>query len=165
MQLPLKWKVFRFANYIMAFIFLFFLCFVIYSITKDRFDSEGFLLLMIATLTCMLIIILNCILNLFLSYKFFPDKMLQGKTKLIYIVSTVFYSIALLGLIALSLYGLNEELKEPEDDKAGLIAAISLLSLSVIGCYILIMQLLVRRFLQENHKSSINSLIESIGKE
>jgi carbon starvation protein CstA len=164
MQLSFKWKLFRFANYLMAFIFLFFLCFLINSIIKDSIESDTISWVILALIGIVLIIF-NSIFNLFLSYKRFPNKIIQGKTKSIYIISTVFYLIALLGLLVLSLFGLNEELKEPDEDKTGLIAAIVLLSLFVIGCYIFIMQLLVRRFLEVNYKSSINSLIESIGEE
>ena len=164
MQLPFKWKLFRITNYLMAFIFLIFLCLLINSIIRDNIEGDtisGVILAMIGIVT----IILNSLFNLFLSYKFFPNKILQGKTKGIYIISTILYSIVLIGLLALSLFGLNEELKEPDEDKTGLTAAIVLLSLFAIGCYIFIMQLLVRKFLEVNYKKSINTLIESIGEE
>ncbi len=166
MKLPLKWKIFRFANYLMGFAFLFFLCFLANSVIKESIERDDILWITVAGIG-MTLIIINSTLNLFITYKIFPNKSLQGKTKLLYIISTILFSITLVGLLALSLYGLNEELEnsEPGEDKAGLIAAICLLSLFVIGCYILIMQLLIRRFLNNNYKKTINWMIENIGEE
>jgi hypothetical protein len=164
MLLPFKWKLFRFVNYFMALIFLIFLCFLVNFFIKDSIEADA-ILWVILIIIGIVSIILNSIFNLYVSYKFFPDKILQGKPKSIYIISTILYSIALIGLLALSLFGLNEELNESSEDKTGLIAVIVLFFLFAIGCYIFIMQLLVRKFLIVNYKKTITSLIDSIGDE
>lgn len=112
-----------------------------------------------------LLIILNSIFNLFISYKYFSNKQLTKKTNSIFITSTIFYSCALAGLLVLAVYGLSEELKEPHSDNTGMILAITLLFFFVIGLYILIMQLSIRKFIEANYKKTIRSLIENIGEQ
>jgi hypothetical protein len=162
MRLPIKWRFFQVANYFLLIPFLGLLSIIIYGFINGNFKSNG-IIFSILIILVPLLFILNSIFNLFLIHKYFPKKPLIGKMRVLYIFSTILFSLSILAILLVSVSSFNEELKESRDNNTGFVMAIILMFLSLISCFVLVMQLSVKKNLDKNQKDSIITLIEDIG--
>jgi hypothetical protein len=110
-----------------------------------------------------LLIILVSLLNLYVTYKFFPHKMLYGRIKKRYTVSAFVYALTLSGLLYFLITAISEELNSRQDDNTGTILIIIFACLLAMGIFSLIMQFSVNKFLAANYKKNMLVIINEIG--
>lgn len=162
MRLPIKWKLFHFANYVQLFSFLLLFGLVLKTLSDQKMLAE-FVLLSVLFCTGLFLIIVNYVLNLYIIYKYFPNRTFQGKTATFYFIATIIHLLLLAGFLLLCLFALNEELNADTGDNTGMIMLFILFTLFLTGLFILIMQFQVKKFLEAGQKKSIDTLIENIG--
>ena len=162
MQLTLKWKVYRIANYFVLLSFLFFLGLILFFALKNGIVKSD-LVTFLPVVTGMIVVILATFFNLYVLYNYFPDKLLSGILNKLHSLLIILFLLSLLGLLFLCTWGLIEEIKDNTDDNTGVIILSVLFILLLIGFYVLSMQFFVRKFLKTNYRNKMNSLIENIG--
>ncbi len=121
MRLPLKWRLFHLVNYLLLFIFLFLLIFFVRLFFDRNMESE-FLFLNMLLITGLFFLTTNFISNLWIFYRFFPNKAIPGKVCIFHTIITIAYVVTLLCFLSLCILGLNEELRGEQDDNTGLVA-------------------------------------------
>lgn len=159
-MIPLKWKIYRIINYVLlitgAFIFLRFLELSIRSY-YDRYQ-----VVTLITSFLFLLMILQSVINLMIMTKNFPDKILTGAKNRWHILATIINGILLAVMIYACFSFLAEMAGYPE--RSGVIIfllIIIFLTLSIL--FVFICQLTLKKYLQRNNNTLVNSMIESIG--
>jgi hypothetical protein len=112
-----------------------------------------------------LIMVIQCVVNLYIFSKHFPDKILSGSKLTWHIVATVFNFIAFCGLCLVTLSGLVVAF-DPSDPNA-LMANLLIVLFTVITliiAFLLYCQLTLNRYLNKRNNVLVDALIDSIGK-
>ena len=158
-----KWKLYRVLNYVMlviaSIIFLIIGALVFSGNTIERSLAPYLVLL------GFLIMVTQCIMNLFVYSQNFPHKRLLGKALTLHIIAIVFNFICFLGLSLITTAGAVIEFGEdnnPEDQSGKLMLALFLL-LWMITTFLLFCQLTLKRYLKRKNVDLFTSMIESIG--
>jgi hypothetical protein len=162
MKLPLKWKLFRFVNYLLLVAFLFLLILVMNAAVKGALVQSLIIISVLISIESLLIILIS-LLNLYITYKFFPHKMLYGRIKKLYTVSAFVYALTLSGLIYFLITAISEELNSRQDDNTGTILIIIFACMLAMGIFSVIMQFSVNKFLAANYKKNMLVIINEIG--
>ena len=112
-----------------------------------------------------LMMIVQCIINLNIYSKNFPDKLLLGSSITAHIIATVINFITLLGLTLVTIAGFVIELgdKKNSDDWAGKLMLVLCIFLSLTVFFILFCQLTLNRYLREKNMEVFTTMIDSIG--
>jgi len=167
-MIPLKWKLYKALNYIQltySFLFFMWLTWLLISIPQlpERSDAaimRSFVLLLFLFLS------VHPVINIILLAKNFPDKVLSGSKKTLFIISLVMNILTAPCLFILTIAGFISEMEEQPASRENNLVKIFLTILalmSFVNLFLLICQFGLRSYLKKNSLHSIRSLIESIG--
>lgn len=111
-----------------------------------------------------LLLVFQCIVNLYIFSKHFPDKILLGGKLTWHVVATVFNFICLCGLCLITLSGLLVAF-DPSDPNAltSNLVIILFIIITLIIAFLLFCQLTLNRYLTTRNNLLVDSLIDSIG--
>lgn len=157
-----KWKAYRALNYLLLVIastvFLA-ICVTIFGRREIETDPVAYVVA-----AGFLLMVIECIVNLFIFSKHFPDKILSGSKRTWHIIATVFHFIAFCGLCLMTLAGLFVAF-DPDNPNAlrGNLIIIVFLVTTLTSGFLLFCQLTLNRYLNVRHNVLVNSLIDSIG--
>jgi hypothetical protein len=162
-----KWSIFRVINYLQLIQALVILGILIYEyISLMRGISLGFYSLLCSVFIVM--IINNC-MNAHIMHSYFPAKSLPGGKRRFYMVVFILYIIVNMGLLALTIFGLTEEITAERNtykdrDNTGWII-VSILSFDVLmSIFIIIIQSGLPGFLNRNNQQQMQQLVDEIGR-
>jgi hypothetical protein len=164
-MLPLKWKIFKIINSLYLASCLGILGFSCYNISL-RVMSYGPMEVLIFSLflLCFLVFSANCIYNLYMLEKLYPDNYNKRPKKLSRIFLTL--NLIILSLLFLFfLYGLSEELrnlnKRRHNDNIGIWILLVLFILISFGVYITWLQIILRKTIRRNFESSMDNFLKT----
>jgi amino acid permease len=163
-----SWKVFLVINFIqMAVYLLLFSVLTVTLTTVDRYqDSDSFLPVFLFAASLLLIAI-NCSINLHVLYRYFPDKSLPVKTKVLLISLWIINLLLFIGILYVCIIAykdqVNYEYQSPRRNNTSMITLILLFITWLMGVYILIGQIQIPGYLNRNNKKKMATLIDSIG--
>jgi len=160
---PIKWKAYLIVNYsllIIASIIFLIICALVFggNVVETNpipyFMALGFL-----------VMVGQCIINLFIYSKNFPHKKLSRKALTIHIVATVLNFVVFLGLSLVLVVGTIVEFGEDlnSSDQTGKMFLGICFILWVLDGFILFGQLTLARFLKRNNMNLFTTMINSIG--
>lgn len=161
--MPVRWKIFRVANYLQLVISLAILGLAAYSyVSIDTTEAPWFLLFIIS----MVLVICNNCVNVHIVYRYYPDKQLPLGKKVVSIVLLIFF--ILINIILLLAIGLGiEDLRSAEDYEAtrsGWVILGILIAHVAQGIYIICLQVGLPRALERNSRRHMQQLLDDIGK-
>ena len=161
--MSLRWILFAIANYILlvvySILFVYSLRFSIESALSNK-DLGYFMLFS----SCLLIIVINSILNLVVFHKFLPARYFSRKFKIVYWLSALLYTAGLINLMVELIQTISEESKQDPGNTFVNFLIIILILTSSFALYILINQLMVPQFIKKNHEKIMKDQIDELGK-
>jgi hypothetical protein len=112
-----------------------------------------------------LIMVSQCIINLYVYSKNFPYKILLGPALTAHIIAIVLNFIAFLGLSLITIAGFIIEFGEDRgsDNQTGKLMVALCLFLWLIDAFLLFCQLTINPYLKRNNMSLFTAMIDSIG--
>jgi carbon starvation protein CstA len=162
-----KWNIFRVANYLQIAQALVILAVMIYQYADRQYGIRlGFFFLF--CLVFIAIIVNNC-MNAHIMHAYFPDKSLPSGKRKFYLLTLILYIIVNLGILALTIFGFSEEIKEAsrdrdfEDNTGWIILAFLTFDL-LLSIFIIIIQSRLPGLLSRNNRQYIQQLVDEIGK-
>ena len=162
-MISIKWKIYKVFNYILLFIasilFLILCALVFGGNVIERNPTPYFIAL------GFLIMVSQCIINLYVYSKNFPYKILLGPALTTHIIAIVLNFIAFLGLSLITIAGFIIEFGKDKDsdNHIGKLMAALCLFLWLIDAFLLFCQLTLNRYLKRNNMSLFTAMIDSIG--
>jgi carbon starvation protein CstA len=161
-MLPVRWKIFRLANYlqmIAALVLLGLFGYTYLSFTR----GEGFGYFLLFCLVFVIVIVNNCV-NVHIVHHYYPDKSLPAGKKVMSMILLIFYILIIIGLVLLAIFAISEmsddDYRTGRDDWFGL----SILAFHIVlGIYILILQMGLPRVLERNDRQHIEHLLDDLG--
>ena len=162
-MIPIKWKVYKILNYVLlviASILFLIVCVLTFGGNVVEKDPSPYLIAL-----AFLMMIGQCIINLNIFSKNFPDKILSGLSATAHTVATVINFIALLGLTLVTIAGFVIEFgnKRNSSDWAGRLMLVVCIFLWLTVFFILLCQLTLNRYLRQKNMDLFTTMIDSIG--
>lgn len=157
-----KWKAYKALNYLLLVIAsTIFLAVCVTIFGRRELDTDP---VAYVVATGFLLMVIECLVNLFIFSKHFPDKILSGSKRNWHIIATVFHFIAFCGLCLMTLSGLVVAFDptNPGALRGNLIIIVFLVTTLTSG-FLLFCQLTLNRYLNKKHNVLFDSLIDSIG--
>lgn len=165
-MLPVRWKIFRLANYLQLIATLLLLAVSSYgflSFDDGSGDGLGYFLLFILVFV---IVIVNNVLNVQILHRHFPDKSLSAGKKTAFIVLLVLYILVFI-LAVITLIVAISEMSDHDYHgyyTADLVGAGILAFYVIVGAYVSVLQIMLPGVLSRNNNQHIEQLLENIGK-
>lgn len=158
-SMPIKWKLYRVANYLLLCLSIIISIFILRIPINARNTYDlvmsllfGFLFLFMAVYS---------LVNITIMTKTFPDKLMRRSINRWHVFSIVLNLFSVTGLLIVCISLLNEIIKDYFEGL--LIMLIILLIFLIITSYVLLCQFTLNRYLRRRNTSLMNSLIDSIG--
>ena len=151
--MPVKKTLFAIANFFLLVVFVFF------GLSMFRFvievvPSDESLLPLLPLIASFLIIIINCLFNLAIIRKPFPDKIVSRQTITLYSISGIIFTISIL-ILLFHLIGLyNDELKEAPNDSFVKAILFLIFLFLITGLIIIINQFTIIKYLKGSQKKN-----------
>jgi hypothetical protein len=161
--MPVRWKIFRLANYLQMISTLAMLGMLAYTyLSLSRGEGMGYFLLFCLAFT---IVIVNNCFNVHILHRHFPDKSLSPGKETWLVILLIFYGIITVGMLLVMVYGISE-MSAPgyTSNEYDWIALIIVVFEVLAGVYILIMQIGLPGLLKRNNRLQMEQLLEDIGK-
>jgi hypothetical protein len=164
-MLPLKWKIFRVINYLyIAVTALITIAFIV-GRTRGFFYITAFeIFFSVLVLICMLSLIVNSSLNIFLLDRFYPSQVPGQRIKGLYITCLVLNIIFYALLFLIFCYGFYEEFIESKaydsGNYYGVLALVALALMIGTGMYIIINQVRLRNAIRRNYNEEMDRFLE-----
>jgi hypothetical protein len=163
-MLPLKWKIFRFVNYLYLLITLVILIYLIYNGLSSELGGANDLFIYILVTLCPLLLAVNCSINSYMIEKCYPD--LYAKTLTTTSLGFLILSCIILGLtILLMIFGIADMISGPQGDGSAngedykFLLALSVIV--IIGVYICWMQVILGKTIRRNFEKSLDNFLKS----
>lgn len=163
-SLTVRWKVFRFINYLQVVINAGFLALMLIFIMKTGFESSP--ALSISSVLILSFQITNNLFNIHILNKHYPYTVLSRKKEKAGIVLLIVYIFVTIGLLILGFSGLAELLSGDDNDYpiALFVTMIVFLTNNLLNIYIIIEQASLPTHIERNNKKNIQRITEQIGK-
>lgn len=159
-----KWKIFKVVNYIQFIVAIIFLGLLFIGFLDNDGDEGTYWALFFLALFYIPIIV-NCLINLFIIRKHFPNVSLTSKIKRIQNIVTFFYILDILGLLLLFISEISDNISISTYEKSAKLGLLLLLLILLMSLFILPLQFQLENLLRKNSSKKIKSLIDSIGEE
>ncbi len=160
--MPLKWKLFRVANFLQLVITLILAGSITFTLISNGTppDGLGWLLLVIV---CLLILIVSNLFNLYLLQRHFPGISLsRGKERsaTVLLILSILINIALIVIVVI---GIISEVETDTSDNTGVIVIYILSGYILLGIYVMIMQATLPVFIERSNRRLMQELVDKIG--
>lgn len=152
--MPIKWKLFGIANYIILLIHAFLLLGAMRFTTEVAAESQdmaGFMPFMVS----LFIVILNAVFNLYIFHKHLPDNPVSRRVKTPYLISAILFAIALMIISIPLIRDSFDELSFSSDKSFGFFLLTIFCLVLLIGLFVLINQFVVLKFIEKNATEDI----------
>lgn len=163
-SLTVRWKVFRFINYLQVIVNAGFLALMLIVIMKTGFESSP--ALSIISVLIFAFQITNNLFNIHLLNKHYPYTTLSRKKEKVGIVLLIVYIFVTIGLLIMGFSGLIDIFSD-DYNYYSLTAAVSIiffLTCNLLNIYIIIEQASLPTHIERNNKKNIRRITEEIGK-
>lgn len=160
-----KWKIFLVFNFVIGIPAFILLILLLIALTRFR-ENEDYLYGSIFSFA-MLIVAANSFLNIFVTQRYYPDKLVPSGIRKLNMVAMILTTVVAVGLLIVCLYAATEEFGEDNDyrDNSGKVALAVLFLALVLQVVILVMQGQLAILIGRGHRQKMHSLIDSIGQD
>ena len=164
-MLPLKWKIYRVLNFTILIIGVIFSLLFIVAMVRDRGMVDAPWQVWVMGLI-FLIMVVKSLINIFLQFKYFPDKKLLNSAFTWHVFALIMGLFTMLGLMFFFLSVAIDEIGrtyEYSQSNEVMIMLILWFLVCMADCYVFYCQLGLNRYLARNEKALSNAMVESIG--
>lgn len=164
-MLPLKWRIFRVISYLHMVLALVMGVYTLYMVlsnsirirSTDDILAVSFLVIFSASLLG------NSSINLYLLEKFFPDKVPGKKIRIfsgiLYVLSSIAILFVLIGVVSI-VYDISSKKYTYSFQYVMMYLVVSAIAiLGLTGCYILWVQVSLRKSIRRNYEASLNNFL------
>ena len=157
--MPLKWKIYRIANYLLLCCSIIIFMFILRLIFNAPNNELQFFAILFS-LPFLFMSILS-LANIAIMARNFPDKMITGNNHKWHVLSIV---LSLLSVAGLLIIFINIVIEIRNDYFDGLLVMLSILTLLlIISVFVLACQFSIKKYIKTKSMSLMNSWIDSIG--
>lgn len=161
--MPLRWKLFAVANYLLLAGYLFLLILIVKFLFETNIRSTNGLLEFILISTSMLFIVVNSVCNVYVFHKHLRGKPFNYNFKIFYTIFSVLYLLSLAVVLISLIPAIADELRYSERRRFGYFLVTIFSFTLILGGFVLINQFLVRRYIKRKNQDEIGKMINEIG--
>ncbi len=143
--MPVKWKLFCLANYIMLLVYSFLLLGAFRFTAEYNADSRSFVLFMV----CLFVVILNAVFNLYLFHRHLPSRRYANRTHSIHQIISILFTFSLIIILSNFIQELPAIISAENAGAGIFFITVGLVSF-VLGSFILVNQYKIRKYIEEN---------------
>jgi len=154
--MTIKWKVFALANYIFGLLYFILLVYAM-RFTVEAVPPSEDLTPFFPFLASLIIVVFNSVFNLYIFHFRLPDKPLSRRMARLYLVSTILFIISLIIIFASFFLSVRDELTSVQFDNSHYLLLTFFFLNLLAGIFILVNQLLLRKFIEKNNDSSLDT--------
>lgn len=154
--MPINRKLFGVANYVMALVYAFLFLGAL-RFTVEKVPAEEDLTPFMPFMISLAILLLNAVLNIYVFHRHLPGKPFSRSTGTCYFIAAILYGIALTIVSISFIRNISDELSHQSTNNADYYLLLIFLLHLIVGLFILINQLKIRKHLVNNHTDPLNN--------